>query len=503
MWTPKKLSPEADAALHDLYGFLVNYWGLQLHELPHREMCAVIQKAEEEDAKPYTMLVVPRGSYKTSIVRGSLVWKQLRQIYLFGNLYHRIVLASATLALGETSLRVIERQLRYNKKLAADFGKLFINERKKDMSSKDPEGLILAPRLQAGELAAVAEPSFWVASIRRISTGFHADEAFVDDLNNRENVATDTQRKKTQEYFDLLKPIVEPKDRGGKRTRLVMTCTPWHDGDVRGTILRQEKERLIADPSYDSPWNVIHHSAYNEDGTAYFPEKLSLEVLEEYRENMAVNLFSSNYLCDPVGAQGFVDESQILFKSRDTFPPLRWMRCPVDPSQHKQGKVLGCYTALGIIGYDRFANTYVLDLRGSREWTSGDLIDELFQIHDEYPDVPLMIEEVHMAHLDHAIKLEEARRSEDGERHHLRIQWIPTGSESKYQKWEKLQPRFRSGRIIFAEEIDPKIKAEVKEELVRGEAAGSRTFWTFWRLVRSGFAAYCQDGRDRRSDRAV
>ena len=60
MWTPKKLSPEADAALHDLYGFLVNYWGLQLHELPHREMCAVIQKAEEEDAKPYTMLVVPK-----------------------------------------------------------------------------------------------------------------------------------------------------------------------------------------------------------------------------------------------------------------------------------------------------------------------------------------------------------------------------------------------------------------------------------------------------------
>ena len=237
MWQPKKLSREADECLHDLYRFLIDYWGLTLREQPHREMCAVIQKAEEDDAKPYTMLVVPRGCYKTSIVRGALAWKQLRQIYLYGNLYHRIVLASATLALGETSLRVIERQLRYNKKLAADYGKLWLNDRKAEMSSKDPEGLILAPRLQAGELASVAEPSFWVASIRRISTGFHADEAFVDDLNNKENTATDSQLKKAQDYFELLKPIVEPKDRGGKRTRLVLTCTPWKDSDVRGTIM--------------------------------------------------------------------------------------------------------------------------------------------------------------------------------------------------------------------------------------------------------------------------
>ena len=77
-------------------------------------MCEVIQKSEEDDAKPYTMLVVPRGTYKTSIVRGALVWNSCGQILHFGNLYHRIVLASATLALGETSLRVIERQLQYN-----------------------------------------------------------------------------------------------------------------------------------------------------------------------------------------------------------------------------------------------------------------------------------------------------------------------------------------------------------------------------------------------------
>ena len=41
---------------------------------------------------------------------------------------------------------------------------------------------------------------------------------------------------------------------------------------------------------------------------------------------------------------------------------------------------------------------------------------------------------------------------------------------------EELQPRFLLGRIIFAEEIDPKIKAEVKQELVRGEAARFKDF---------------------------
>ena len=40
----------------------------------------------------------------------------------------------------------------------------------------EENGIVIAPRIWQGEIAAVLEPSIWIASIRRVSTGFHADE---------------------------------------------------------------------------------------------------------------------------------------------------------------------------------------------------------------------------------------------------------------------------------------------------------------------------------------
>jgi hypothetical protein len=417
-----------------------------------------------------------------------MVWKQLRQIYLHKNLYHRCVLASATLALGETSLRAIEGRIRH-KDFVAAFGKMFINDRKENLSSRHPDGLVLAPRVLAGEIASVAEPSFWVGSERRISTGFHADTAFVDDLNTRENVSTDHRRLNIQAYWELLFPILQRKDKGGRPTSILFTCTPWSDGDVGGNIRRTEKDKAEQDPTYQSRWNILLRSAYREDGSAWFPGVLTLEALDELRETLSPTLFAANYLVDPVGENGFVDETEIIFKSRDEFPqPLRWLRATVDPSQHNQAKELGCYTAILVGGYDRFANLYILDARGSRDWDSGDTIDAFFRLNEDYQDIPILVEDSHMTHFRHALQLEEETRSRDGERKHLRVQWIPVGSESKYQKWEKLQPRFRSRRIFFADEIDSKIKTEIKEELVRGQAARFKDFLDALAMMENGIS---------------
>ena len=79
--------------------FCTLYVGLDLEEQPHRVMCEALQNAETDDARPYSMLVVPRGFYKTSIVRGMILWKFYRRIYLADNPYHRIMISSANLAL--------------------------------------------------------------------------------------------------------------------------------------------------------------------------------------------------------------------------------------------------------------------------------------------------------------------------------------------------------------------------------------------------------------------
>lgn len=471
----RQLSANGERGLRDLFFFLTEFWGLELWENPHKALCAEIEAAEEDKDSPYAMLCVHRGSRKTSIARGAAVWKQLRQVFLFDNLFHRIVFAGATLPLGEATLRVIESGLRYNKKLIAEYGTMWKDDRAAKKSSRHPEGLVLWPRVEAGDKPGISEPSFWIGSVRRISTGFHADEAVVDDLNNNENTSTDHQRLKVQQYWDMLFPIINPEDLVGRPSRVTMLCTPYHDDDVGGRISRAERDAVEA--GHKSKWHILRRGCYNEDGSAFFPQKYPLDILENLRERMSPREFSANFLCDPVGDRGFVEESQIIFRSRDTFPPLKTIRATVDPNQHKAAKELGCYVAIGVSGYDRFANLYFLDVRGSREWGATEFIDELFLLQEEYPDIPILIEDEHMSYLEHSIKLEEAHRSSEGERKHLRIQWIPAGrNESKYDKWQKVQPRFRTGRIIFAEEIEPKIKAEIREELVRGQAARFKDF---------------------------
>jgi hypothetical protein len=468
-----QLSIDAERCLYNLYDFLVEYWGLDREdEESHRAMCQPIQDAELGDGPPFVMLVVPRGSWKSSIARGACVWKQLRQIHLFDNPYHRICFLSSTLALGRLALRTIEEQLRYNRKLAEAYGELWATpQRKGEMGSKVEDGIMLAPRLKEGSRAAIADPSFWVGSVRAAQTGRHADEAYVDDLNDKENTATVFQREKAHRLWSLIFPLIGSQT--GHRPKITFTCTPWHDDDVSGRIQRRERERTTADENYQTPWTLLKHGVVNEDGTAFLPTKYPLSCLEQLKEDVGdINEYSSNYLCDPVGERGFVNQDEIIFRKRETFPPLRDLRISVDPNQHKEASALGCYAAMVVVGFDRFAHMYVLDARGAREWDTGAFIDALFDVQDSYPHAPIFIEDSHMGHFDHALNLEQGLRER-----RLRVNWVPLDVQvSKYDRWKRIQPRFKAHQIVFAEEIAPKIKLEIQEELVRGQAARFNDF---------------------------
>lgn len=471
--TKHYLSMDAERLLYNLYDWLVDIWGLDREdEESHRAMCQPIQDAELGEGPPFVMLTVPRGSWKSSIARGACVWKQLRQIHIEGNPYHRICFVSSTLTLGRLAIRTIEEQLRYNRRLADAYGDLWVNPQKKgEMGSKVEDGIMLAPRLREGSRAAIADPSFWVGSVKAAQTGRHADEAYVDDLNDKENTATSVQREKTHRLWSLLFPLIGSQT--GERPLITFTRTPWHDDDVGGRIRRRERERQAADPAYESPWVFFDRSVYNEDGTAFLPTKYPLSCLDQLKEDVGdMNEWAANYLCDPVGERGFVNQDEIVFKKRETFPPLRSIRISVDPNQHREASSLGCYAAMVVIGYDRFAHMYVLDARGARDWDTGQLIDALFDIQGTYPDAPIFIEDSHMGHFDHALGLEQAAR---GKR--LRVNWVPLDIKtSKYERWKRIQPRFRARQIVFAEEIAPRLKLEIQEELVRGQAARFNDF---------------------------
>lgn len=476
----EKLSAEAVRGLNDFFFFAVYYCGLDLEEGPHREVCTAIE-AVEFGPPQNSLVVIPRGFFKTTIAAAALVWKQYRRVILRGDFFHRICVGSATLALGDQILKRIEGILRgggKNQRLHQDYPKLWCERKWGGESSRQPDGLYLAPRLSAGADPGRPEPNFWTGSLRRISTGFHADEAFLDDLNNRENVQTPFQRAKVQDYFDLIQPILVQKDNQGDPPKMTYTCTPWHDDDVRGRIERAELKRREENPDATHEWEIVKFGAFTEDGESRFPSRFPLASLEKLKRDLSTALFSANYLCDPVGDNAFVKEEWILFKDEKSFPDLMYGRISVDPNQHKEAKVAGCYAAIVVTAFDRFSKMYVLDADGSRTWSSEEFLARLFEFREKYPDFRLLIEDPHMAHFEHAVRLEESRRSaEAGTPVRLRITWIPVPTNrSKYERYEKLEPRFRQRACIFADSIPLPIKNEIRDELVRGNKARFQDF---------------------------
>ena len=492
------LSRDANEALGDLFMFCTLYGGLDLEEQPHRTMCAALQSAEENNDKPYSMLVVPRGFYKTSIVRAMIVWKFYRRIYFNDNPYHRIILASANLALSRMTVSAVANLMRYggrNGRMNEDFGSLWMNRTKDLPGSKVEDGLNIAPRIERGEIPTAVEPSLFLGSLRRVSTGFHADECLVDDINNRDNVRTPGQLQNTIDYWRLLHPILGSRDKDGNRPKITFCCTPWADNDVRGMILREEESKCAADPDYSSDWNVVVKPA-EEDGELFWPTKYSHEELNRLRSQMSVRDFAANYMLDPVGDTGFVAEEDIRWHRKESFPPLRQGRITVDPSFHTEARDHSCYSAITVVGFDRFAKMYVLDARGARDWTTQTFMEEMFRVSNEYPDWPIFMEDSHMGYFRLAVQMEEARRSEEaGKPIRLRIHYVPIDNKtSKYQRWDRLRPRFARGSIVFSDDIAPSIKAEIKNELVRGQAARFKDFLDALAMAETGIMP--KTGRD-------
>jgi hypothetical protein len=106
------------------------------------------------------------------------------------------------------------------------------------------------------------------------------------------------------------------------------------------------------------------------------------------------------------------------------------------------------------------------------------------------------MEDSHMGYFRLAVQMEEARRSEvAGKPVRLRIHYVPIDVKaSKYERWEKLRPRFERGSIVFADDIAPSIKAEIKNELVRGQAARFKDFLDALAMAETGVMP--KTGRD-------
>jgi hypothetical protein len=265
----------------------------QMEPQPHSEMCLWIDDLVQRVINPQQdmqqtkgMMLVPRGCFKTSVATIGLALKVLE-----ANPNARILIDTHTWDFSQQILSEIKHHIENNETLIELFGDW------KEGSTKWAEDAITIGR----RTMALKEPSIDTSGVDKSKNGGHYDLIIGDDLHQERNSANEEGRKKVRDHIQNLYPILDP---GGV---LLLNGTRWHHADAYGWILTKNREAEKA--RKEPPYRTLLRGAFLQDGTLYFPTRLTDEFLAQQRLELDDKKFAVWYLNKPI------EESSKIFPS--------------------------------------------------------------------------------------------------------------------------------------------------------------------------------------------
>lgn len=216
-------------------------------------------------------------------------------------------------------------------------------------------------------------------------------------------------------------------------------------------------------------WKVLLRSAYNDDGSLWFPKRLSAEHLAAERKTMGPYRFASQYLNQAIAKeeQRFMPEWLIykpiyleaseghlhVWYGNSLEPVNVFTTC--DPAISK--KQYADYTALVTIAVDQLNRWYVLSARRFRGG-AHEIIDEIVKEIRQYHPGVLGVETIAFQAALRDFLLDRLRELS------IRCQVVElkTGSgRGKRSRIEGLVPVFSAGRVFLREGIGPELGDEL------------------------------------------
>lgn len=295
-----------------------------MEENPHKELCDFVQ--DWSSGKKKKLLCVPRKSLKSSCITVG---------YSLFELAHdpsmTILIDSVERAIAAGFLSQIRSIAEVNQTFWATFGS-WVNTRGwtgHELTIKDKP----ATKIQ--------EPSIGTAGVDSSKVAFHPKLMILDDLVNRDTVRTPQALMKTIRHYLDLTPML------GEDGRIVMVATRWDQDDLISYVLENELDE----------WDVLIRSSINDDGTAYYPEMLSLKWIKEQLDKDPY-FASCQYLNDPLNPSATMfDKTDIeWYQDNSELPEQRTNYITVDPAGHEGS--IGDKTAVLAAGVDREQNIY-------------------------------------------------------------------------------------------------------------------------------------------------
>jgi len=200
-------------------------------------------------------------------------------------------------------------------------------------------------------------------------------------------------------------------------------------------------------------WALTYEKAIRDDGTLFFPEKLTMEELEKKRRVMGSYLFANQYLnvIVPDDERKFRPE---WFKIWTVLPKIYNTFAFIDPAIGQKDH--HDYTAIVVVSVDPENNWYVRVANRYR-LTPSQIVNKIFEVCSEFKPMCVGVEVV--AYQEALLYILDEQMRKRGVT--LPVKGITRGKQSKQARIQALVPMFEWGRIFLND-----MKSELCEELL-------------------------------------
>lgn len=235
----------------------------------------------------------------------------------------------------------------YNSDLATDFGRQVRNIIDGPEYRNLYDTRLAEDSRAANRWNTASGGGYIAAGVGTAITGRGADILLIDDpLKDREEADSEVQRDKVWDWYtSTAYTRLAP---GG---RIIVIQTRWHEDDLTGRLLEEEKRG-------GDHWVKLELPAINADGEALWPDFYPLEVLERYRSVLPSRDWSALYQQQPTPDEG--DYFKREWFRYYTTPP-RHLRI-YGASDYAVTAKGGDYTVHVVAGVDPDDDIYLLDV---------------------------------------------------------------------------------------------------------------------------------------------
>lgn len=330
----------------------------------HLPICQFVQ----DSASKKRGVLAPRAHFKSSIGKAYSLWCMTQ------NPDTRILYVGESDAVAQKNLRDIKGKIEGNQVLAWLFPELVPQDLNKTTWTNSE---ILLPRPGSFD-----EVSIMTAGVGAKMTGFHFDLIIYDDIIGEKAAYSEAEMKRAIEWVQYAPGLLHDPD----ESQELYIGTRWKHGsaDLYGWLMENVPQIR---------WYI--RSAV-EEGQPVFPERFTLEKLDEIRKRMGDYKFYCQYMNDPTPPEG-ADFPPHWFREYDVSQDGRTI-LPLDGSPavalgqllrmsfydvSAGGKSATAENAIVVAGMDSRKRLFVLD-----DWAAncsiGDAVEQWLKLNDQF-----------------------------------------------------------------------------------------------------------------------